>query len=103
MLYDRKNCSGFVSNINQKNSISCGGSFYAQSVRRILRAEEIGVIMLGFLKVSINCNFVRLKLLCALSLHKVDLQFGAACSCVFPESCTYIEIIYFCRNVWMLS
>ncbi|KAL2455141.1 conserved telomere maintenance component 1 [Abeliophyllum distichum] len=57
MLYDWKNSSDCMANINRKNTISCGGCIYAQSMRKLLRTEEIGVIVLGTLKISSSGRF----------------------------------------------
>ncbi|KAL0325645.1 UNVERIFIED_CONTAM: CST complex subunit CTC1 [Sesamum radiatum] len=50
ILVNRENFSDFVGDINQKKPVSCGGRSYVQSIRRVLRTEEIGILVLGTLK-----------------------------------------------------
>ncbi|KAL0438659.1 UNVERIFIED_CONTAM: CST complex subunit CTC1 [Sesamum latifolium] len=50
ILVNRENFSDFVGDINQKKPLSCGGRSYMQSIRRVLRTEEIGILVLGTLK-----------------------------------------------------
>ncbi|XP_051123646.1 CST complex subunit CTC1 isoform X2 [Andrographis paniculata] len=52
ILEYEKNTSGFVDGINQKRLLSCGGRSYFQSIKRVLHSEEIGVHLLGTLKIS---------------------------------------------------
>lgn len=52
VLNSEENCLDFMGGINQKGLLRCGGRSYEQSIRRVLRSEEIGVVVLGTLKVS---------------------------------------------------
>ncbi|XP_011083799.1 CST complex subunit CTC1 [Sesamum indicum] len=60
ILVNRENFSDFVGDINQKKPLSCGGRSYVQSIRRVLRTEEIGILVLGTLKTSIYSGRLQL-------------------------------------------
>lgn len=52
VFISQESCPDFMGGINQKNHLCCGGRSYVQLIRRVLRSEEIGVVVLGTLKVS---------------------------------------------------
>lgn len=52
ILNSQENCPNIIGGINQKNLICCGGRSYVQSIRRVLHSEEIGIVVLGNIKVS---------------------------------------------------
>ena len=56
MLRLENDCKNFCEN-NQLSFQSCQGRFYGQSVKKILTSEDIGIILLGSLKVSNWCLF----------------------------------------------
>ncbi|KAL0288373.1 UNVERIFIED_CONTAM: CST complex subunit CTC1 [Sesamum angustifolium] len=60
ILVNRENFSDFVGDINQKKPVSCGGRSYVQSIRRVLRTEEIGILVLGTLKTSLYSGRLQL-------------------------------------------
>uniref|UniRef100_A0A2N9HSB4 CST complex subunit CTC1 n=1 Tax=Fagus sylvatica TaxID=28930 RepID=A0A2N9HSB4_FAGSY len=51
MLRLENDCKNFCEN-NQLSFQSCQGRFYGQSVKKILTSEDIGIILLGSLKIS---------------------------------------------------
>ncbi|KAH6776509.1 hypothetical protein C2S52_014070 [Perilla frutescens var. hirtella] len=56
----QENSPNFMGGINQKTYLCCGGKSYEQSIRRVLRSEEIGVVVLGTLKVSSSSGRLQL-------------------------------------------
>ncbi|KAI3465390.1 hypothetical protein Pfo_022053 [Paulownia fortunei] len=60
ILDDQENFSDFVGGINQKKPLSCGLRSYVQSIRRVLFTEEIGVLLLGTLKISLSSGRLQL-------------------------------------------
>lgn len=60
VLDDQENFSDFVGGINQKKPPMCGGRSYVQSIRRVLRSDEIGVVVLGTLKVRKHSIFLEI-------------------------------------------
>ncbi|KAK4429060.1 CST complex subunit CTC1 [Sesamum alatum] len=60
ILVKQENFSHFVGEINQKKPLSCGGRSYVQSTRRVLRPEEIGILVLGTLKTSLYSGRLQL-------------------------------------------
>lgn len=54
----QENYPDVMGGIDQKSPLSCGGTSYEQSIRRVWRSEEIGVVVLGTLKVSTALSLV---------------------------------------------
>lgn len=48
----QENFPDVMGGINQKSPVCCGGKSYVQPIKRVLCSEEIGVVVLGTLKVS---------------------------------------------------
>ncbi|XP_057793965.1 CST complex subunit CTC1 isoform X2 [Salvia miltiorrhiza] len=68
----QENHPDFMGGINQKSPLCCGGRSYVQSIRRILCSEEIGVVVLGTLRISSSSG--RLQLVDATG--SVDFMFN---------------------------
>ncbi|XP_042018018.1 CST complex subunit CTC1-like isoform X2 [Salvia splendens] len=60
VLNFQENCFHLMGGINQKGPLRCGGRSYEQSIRRVLRSEEIGVVVLGTLKISSSSGRLQL-------------------------------------------
>ncbi|KAK6139036.1 hypothetical protein DH2020_027222 [Rehmannia glutinosa] len=60
ILDDQKNFSDFLGCTTSRKPLSCGGRSYMQSIRRVLRTEEICVIVLGTLKMSSSSGRLQL-------------------------------------------
>ncbi|KAL1539556.1 CST complex subunit CTC1-like isoform X1 [Salvia divinorum] len=60
VLNSQENCHDFMGGLNQKSPIRCGGRSYEQSIRRVLRSEEIGLVVLGTLKISSSSGRLQL-------------------------------------------
>ncbi|KAL9172439.1 hypothetical protein ABFS82_03G047100 [Erythranthe guttata] len=60
ILDDQDNFSGLVYDSNQKKPLCCEGRSYVQSVKRVFHTEEIGVLVLGTLKVSLSSGKLQL-------------------------------------------
>lgn len=53
ILDDWNNSAVFSGSICPKKTVSCGGRLYAQSIRTVIRTEDIGVLVVGTPKVVI--------------------------------------------------
>lgn len=71
ILDDEENLSDLVCGVNQKKPLSCGGRSYVQPVRRVLCTEEVGIVVLGTLKVRTN----------SISLNELPNHSLFACHC----------------------
>ncbi|KAG8389990.1 hypothetical protein BUALT_Bualt01G0036800 [Buddleja alternifolia] len=60
ILDDWENCVDFWGGINQKQPISCDGRSYPQSIIKVLRTREIGVVAVGILKMSLSSGRLQL-------------------------------------------
>ncbi|XP_073294227.1 CST complex subunit CTC1 isoform X1 [Primulina huaijiensis] len=60
ILGDWSGGDDFSGSICPKKTVSCGGRFYAQSIRKVIYTEDIGVLVVGTLKVSLSSGRLQL-------------------------------------------
>ncbi|KZV28878.1 hypothetical protein F511_13673 [Dorcoceras hygrometricum] len=77
-LGDWNNSADFSGSICRRKTISCGGRFYAQSIRKVIRTEDIGVLVVGSLKAE---NFIIIAEGKPEMLVQFDLQPEQSLSC----------------------
>ncbi|XP_073142010.1 CST complex subunit CTC1 isoform X2 [Henckelia pumila] len=60
ILGDWNNSADSCGSICSKKIVSCGGRFYAQSIRKVIHTKDVGVLVVGTLKISLSSGRLQL-------------------------------------------
>ncbi|XP_073138546.1 uncharacterized protein [Henckelia pumila] len=60
ILCDWNNSADSCGSICSKKIVSCCGRFYAQSIRKVIHTEDVGVLVVGTLKISLSSGILQL-------------------------------------------